>query len=737
MPTSASAVPSSAFALPAERAAKVAPALVGDDERHLAAVASSLERSVDDLERRLASARRAPGGEGQHALDRDQEVHRLTARLRALRRVGLDLCLGRMTTTDGDVVYVGRLGLAGEDGARLVVDWRSPAAAPFFAATLADPKGLVSRRRYRWTGGRITDYWDEVLVDDRPGEEASRAALDARSAFVASLGAARTDRMRDALATLAADQDAAVRAGSAGVLVVDGGPGTGKTVVALHRIAYLLHADPRLRAGRGGVLFLGPHQPFLAYVEDVLPDLGEDGVLTATLEDLVPEGAHARPEHDARVATLKADARLVAAVEAAVGLHEEPPTARVAVGTPWADLVVTAADWAEAFGALDPGIPHNEAREAVWEELLGVLVERHGTAEDGEGEAPAAAVRAELARDADLRRTLERAWPMLDAVELVTDLWSVPAYLARYAPHLSREEVLALQRPADAPWTTSDLPLLDAARRRLGDKGLASRQRRREAAAAREQEQRAQVLEELVEAGAADGLMTQLRHADLSERLVDETTLPGGGRRTRSDALAGPFAHVVVDEAQELTDAQWRMVLARCPAGSLTVVGDRAQARHGFAGTWPERLARAGLRRVEVAILTVNYRTPAEVMAEAEPVIRAVLPDAAVPTSVRRTGLPVTHGQVGDLPDLLTSWLADHDEGTACVLAADVETLDLPGTPRVRCLRPDLAKGLEFDLVVLLEPLPGAAEASTAVTAAVDRYVAMTRATQQLVVLTP
>ena len=199
-------------------------------------------------------------------------------------------------------VYVGRLGLRRRAGRRLLVDWRSPVTEPFFGATHANPMGLASRRRYRWARGRVSDYWDEVFTAD--GLD-GHAALDDQSAFIASLGSSRSARMRDVLGTIAADQDAVIRAGSRGALVVDGGPGTGKTVVALHRAAYLRYSDPRLGHRRGGVLFVGPHQPYLAYVSDVLPSLGEEGVATCTLRDLVPEGATAATESDPDVARLK------------------------------------------------------------------------------------------------------------------------------------------------------------------------------------------------------------------------------------------------------------------------------------------------------------------------------------------------------------------------------------------------------------------------------------------------
>ena len=279
----------SAFDLPDHLAAKADPALIAGDERHFAAIAASLEHSIADLTERLDEARRAPGGSGQEAMDRDFEVHRLSARLRALRRFGLDLCLGHMVGDDDEPVYVGRLGLTDSAGRRLLVDWRSPAAEPFFGATHANPMGLASRRRYRWTRGRISDYWDEVFTAG--GFDGHAAALDDQSAFIASLGSSRSPQMRDVLGTIQADQDAIIRAGSRGALVVDGGPGTGKTVVALHRTAYLLYSDPRLGHRRGGVLFVGPHQPYLAYVADVLPSLGEEGVQTCTLRDLVPGGS--------------------------------------------------------------------------------------------------------------------------------------------------------------------------------------------------------------------------------------------------------------------------------------------------------------------------------------------------------------------------------------------------------------------------------------------------------------
>jgi DNA helicase IV len=717
-----------AFNLPEHLVAKADPALIAGDEQHLAAIADSLEQQIADLSERLDAQRKAPGRKGQRALDRDLETHRLTARLRLLRRYGLDLCLGRMVYTDStEPVYIGRLGLTDSAGRRLLIDWRTPAAEPFFAATRANPMNLTSRRRYRWTRGRISDYWDEVFTLD--GLD-SHAALDDESAFIASLGSSRSARMRDVLSTIQADQDAIIRAGSRGTLVVDGGPGTGKTVVALHRAAYLLYSDPRLGDGRGGVLFAGPHRPYLAYIADVLPSLGEEGVQTCTLRDLVTEGAAAAVETDPDVARLKSSTDMVKAIEPAVKLYEEPPTKEMIVETEWSDIWLSAADWAEAFEAPDPGTPHNEAREQVREALLSILLD--GNDDD---EVSPELLHRSLLQNEELNRTLNRAWTLIEAADLIGDLWSVPAYLRRCAPWLTLDEVKKLQRKDAQAWTVSDLPLLDAARQRLGDPEASRRQRRREAAAAAERAYMDQVVDDLIQADDdGEGLVTALRQQDLRDALVDEAALPS----TDPDRLAGPFAHIIVDEAQELTDAEWQMLLRRCPSRSFTIVGDRAQARHGFIESWQERLERIGLDNINLASLNINYRTPEEVMAEAEPVILAVFPEANVPISIRRTGVPVVQGSTSDLGSILDTWLATHANGIACVIDANgIEDDTFQATSRVRSLTPEHSKGLEFDLVVLIDPDAfGRGIVETGIEGTVDRYVAMTRATQQLVILT-
>ena len=725
----------------------------------------ALQSAASDTEDRLVRAQRAPGRAGEQALERDLEIQRLSARGRLLARFGLDVCIGRMVTSTGEHLYLGRFGLGGSDGERLLIDWRAPAAAPFFAASHADPMGLSSRRRYRWSAGRIVDYWDEVFSPD--GIDHS-AALDDQSAFIASLGASRSPRMRDVLATIQEDQDAIIRAGSHGALVVDGGPGTGKTVVALHRAAYLLYSDPHLRGGRGGLLFVGPHRPYVDYVDHVLPSLGEDGVLVVTPTDLVAGGAGARIEADADVRREKADARLALAVDAAVRLWEHPPRRRTPIDTAWGQVAITAAEWSEIFRSAEDALTHNEVRLDAWERLLDLLSERvdttlrapHGGEVDdrrwteGWGDASLAEdsldaiaaegdfdaygledddgpTRAVLETDEDLHALFDAAWPLLDPDAVVRGLWKDPQLLRTCAPWLSAAQIAILTAsppasesataPDSAPWTDADLPLIDAARQRVGAPELELRQRRARAEAAADREVMSDVVTHLIAADDGDlHLMSMLRGQDLRQTLATRVDSP-------VDVLTGPFAHIVVDEAQELTDAQWAMLVRRCPSRSFTIVGDRAQARAGFAESWAERLERVGIPQSEVATLTINYRTPQEVMDVAAPVIRTALPDANVPTAIRRSHLPVRRGRREDLSAIVSEWLRENDEGTVVVIGDDT----LAPTDRVQVLTPGLVKGLEFDLVVLVDP----ERFGDGVTGAVDRYVAMTRATRQLVLL--
>lgn len=711
--------PPSVFALPPHLAAKADPERIAGDERRFAVIAEALAGDVAEAEATLAQTLARTPGDGQGRVERDATVEHLRRRLRGLRSFRHDAVLGRMTPADGgEPLMVGRLAVHDREGRVLLLDWRSPAAEPFFAATRADPRGLASRRRYRWSGSRIRDYWDEALREGPTGVDESP---DEESALLASLAAARGPHMRSVLSTLAADQDEIIRAEARGPLVVDGGPGTGKTVVALHRAAYLLYAEPRLRRG-GGVLVIGPHQPYLHYVADLLPSLGEDDVLTATLDELVPEGAQAREEQDPRVALLKGGAAMLAAIDPAVGLYEEPPTEPFAMLTTWGEVLIVEEDWADAFSAPGPGTPHNLAREEIWEELAEIvgaaLADRHDEHPDP-GE-----LLAELRSQEELAEILHRAWPLLRPTDLVADLYEVPAYLRRCAPALDAQERALLAREDPRAWTRSDLPLLDAARHRLGDPGLEARRSRQSAARQEKVAEVSLMLEDLIASDSSEMKeLSMLRGEDLRNALEDATPVEA----EPVDRLAGPFAHIVVDEAQELDDAQWAMILRRCPSRSLTLVGDRAQAEQGFPESWQERLARVGLDRVRGVTLSLNYRTPREIMEVAAPLLREALPEANIPVAVRESGIPVHRGRTDELLPLLERWLVAHEEGTVCVISE--ETHEVP--ERVKVLSPGQVKGLEFDLVVLMDPV----SFGDGLQGAVAQYVAMTRSTSELVVL--
>lgn len=711
----------SSFDLAAHLEHKSATHRIARDEAHLRSLAAALDADIAANEGHLASALAHQTGDAQGRVEREARVDHFRARLRTLRGIRRDAVLGRMTPADGSPpLYVGRAGVSGEDGRPLLWDWRSEAADAFFAATRATPMGLSSRRRYRWAHGRIRDYWDESLEAGPLREDESP---DDESALLASLGAARHGRMGSVLTTLAADQDAIIRADARRPLVVDGGPGTGKTVVALHRAAYLLYADPRLRRGGAGVLFVGPHHPFLHYVSDVLPGLGEGEVRTCTLVDMVPEGAEAAAERDPEVSVLKGSSALLEAIGPAVSLYEEPPVEPYEIDTGWWSVVLEAEDWREAFAGVSPATPHNLARDELWEELaeiVGAKLAMHLEEPPGLEE-----VQRALSQDPDLVRLVHRAWPLLEAPDLVGDLYEVPAYLRRCAPTLTEDQVQLLQRAEPRAWTVSDLPLLDAARHRLGDPWVDALRRRHRAAQRERVEEVALTLDELIDADSSEMQeLSMLRGADMQEALAETTPL----EIPPPDVLAGPFTHIVVDEAQELDDAQWAMIMRRCPSRSLTIVGDRAQAARAFTESWEQRLARAGIDRMTRSTLTLNYRTPAAVMEHAAAGIREAIPEATVPTSIRERGLPVRHGRVEELGAILDHWLGRHEEGTAAVIGGD----GAPSSPRVQMLTPQLAKGLEFDLVVLVEP----GSLGDGVQGAVARYVAMTRATQELVILT-
>lgn len=690
---------------------------ISEDQKHLHRVARLVSEQRRDVAERLVRRGQDRAGILQQSLERDVELARLARRLRALDRMGPEACLGFMVNaTTGQRTYVGRIGLTDENSEQLLVDWRAPAAEPFFAATHACPHNLRIRRRYRWRLGKIVNFWDEVFDLSQLSKSSS---LDEHSSFLASLGTNRVGKMQDVLSTIQSDQDSIIRSSAKGALVVDGGPGTGKTVVALHRAAYLLHADAQLHSGGGRVLVLGPHEAYTAYISDILPNLGEEDVLIATLNNLVPEVSGSAFESSTPVARLKSTHRMVDAVRRAVTVFEQPPGHDLLIETSWGDLKLTMQHWANALASVDPGTDHNESRSQIRQVLEEILIEQLPN-----DCAPLAQIHAEITGNTLLTNALEVHWPLLDPHKLITAMFSIPALLRFSAPWLSDSEQQSLLLEQTHTLTVEDGPLLDAARFFVGDPEVEFAKHRRDSILTAEREIMQRVIGELI-AGADDmeDLSSQLRNEDLQEKLVlqrAEAELP-------TDSLTGPFAHIIIDEAQDLTEAQWTMVLRRCPSGSLTIVGDRAQAANGFTESWEERLVRVGISRCRVATLGVNYRTTQQIMDAAASVIRQHLPDANVPSSIRTDGAPVIYAKPIQQADLLAKWLSENPLGVGAVIGDPLFTQ----TERIRSLSPAQSKGLEFDLVILNRP----ENFGHSIAGSVHRYVSMTRATGQLMVL--
>jgi hypothetical protein len=677
------------------------------DDRHFHNVLAVVAAQLDTLKQALAELRLQKVPQGSALYQRDIEIHSLSQQYHRLSRLGSEICLGRFDRADGTRVYIGRLGVRDDDGQPLLVDWRTPEAAPFFAATLQDAMGVVRRRRFRWSLGLVTDSWDEWL--DLGVEQEQTGLQDSQSAFLASLAANRSGRMSSVLATIQADQDAIIRADARGCTVVDGGPGTGKTVVALHRAAYLAFH------GHDPVLYVTKHPRLAAYVRDVLPSLGEDDVPVASLEELYGETA-TRRDAPADVVRIKGDGRMADAIDRAIGIFQDLPGEAVVADLPDSEVLVSPQHWRAALETCTETqhVPlRNELLEAVGE-LLGE---------------PA------VSRDREVRRALWLTWPDLSAAQVVDDLLKHRAMLTHCAPWLIADEyaaILADARDHDG-WHRSDLPLLDYAHQRLGlprvgDEPVAEQRLRRAAAKA--------AVADLMEA-AGEGSALHLLRDTTADGLapIDELIEP-------PDALPSPslgqrlFAHVVVDEAQDLSGMEWRALLWRCPSRSVTVVGDRAQSRKPFPESWHERLAGVGLPDARVLRLSINYRTPAVLMEPATAVIHAARPTVAVPEAIRSDGTPLVVERLDDEADLVSTALTRAGQliavgGVAGVVAH--RSRHAMQTPEgITFFTPADLQGLEMDAVVIVEPaeLWDDSDAASA-----SLYVTLTRATQAVCIV--
>ncbi|MCV7110440.1 DUF2075 domain-containing protein [Mycolicibacterium setense] len=673
---------------------------------------------------RYRTALREHGGS---AVERDAEVRALAKEGNRLDVADNGLCFGRLETVAGEHLYVGRLGIFDRDNdyEPLLLDWRAPLARPFYTATGAHPENMRRRRQFRTLGRRILDFTDEVL--GRPtGEDSGDAAL------LAAVNAPRGEGMRDIVATIQAEQDEVIRNEHLGVLVVEGGPGTGKTVVALHRVAYLLYTH-RERIERHGVLVVGPNEAFLNHIGRVLPSLGESDAVFMTPGDLVP-GLHVTAEDAPEAAAIKGSLQILDVLAAAVADRQAVPDEPILIELPDVTVRIDAetAQWA-IEEARETGLPHNEARATFRDIVTYVLTER-AVARIGKGwlgrqdkaawEELRASVVSELDDNAAFAAALDALWPILTPETLLAPLYSSPERLAAAGADAR------LFRADGTAWTISDVPLLDELVDLLGrDKAAdeaAERERREEAAYA------AGVLDLMI---AREDLMDDEDHLlasdlidaeDLADRFLERDT-----RELAERAAADrdwTYGHVVVDEAQELSEMDWRVLMRRCPRRSFTVVGDLAQRRSAAgARSWGTMLEPYVPGRWVYRTLSVNYRTPAEIMAVAGAVLAEFAPSVTPPESVRACGVQPWSRQLSatEIPAAVEEFVRDEAarDGTSVVIGPP----DVPGA-----VAPSETKGLEFDAVLVVEPARILADGDRG---AAELYVALTRATQRLGVL--
>jgi DNA helicase IV len=718
------------------------------------------------------------GGTHQARLERDI-AYEVTARRLASLEIGDNpLAFGRLDLDDESTIYVGRLGVDDEHHEPLVVDWRAPIAEPFYRATGVLPMGVVRRRHFLTRHGReLVGLDDEVF--DHAASERRGLRVTGEGALLAALEAERTGRMGDIVATIQAEQDQAIRSELPGVLVVGGGPGTGKTAVALHRAAYLLYTY-RDRLSVNGVLLVGPGPVFLRYIEQVLPSLGESEVQLATIQGLKPRlrTGPERPE----VARVKGDIRMAEVIARALDDRRRPLRGDVHIVVDGFRVTLRRHDSARIVeGARRRRGSHNEQRPYVVRRVLDLLVGRWKTAavdsyrarrldrattgtasvtDLADPTVVGALARGEQPPDGwerDLRDRLrarpevvaaiEWMWPVLSGEDLLHDLFSFPALVRSAADGLldeSEQALLHRERAAsvaEAMFSDADVALVDEADALLGPPEAARpRRRRRRGPADEEIEQAARVIAELGLAGTTDARTLAGRYA-------------GDGAPDDEPHALRVFGHVLVDEAQDLTAMEWRMIARRCPSGSMTIVGDPGQAsRPGALASWQEVLRLLPARRPpRLATLSVNYRTPAEIMDVASRLLAAVAPASEPSQSVRTTGEPPTF--VTATPETLEIEVGDavgaaverggkiavvapsdrHDSLLAALAGLDVaagsaEALDA----QIGILDADDVKGLEFDHVVVVEP---------AKLVTPDRsglrllYTAITRATKTLTIV--
>ncbi|MDJ0459399.1 AAA family ATPase [Arthrobacter sp. NQ7] len=720
------------------------------EREYVAGLYARLEELREEKRRQLAQVRRAGAvGTMQNVSERDAFAALYEDRLAQLDAVDDRLVFGRLDLDSGEAQYIGRIGLTTEDLQRLMVDWRAPEAGHFYQATAFDRQGVRRRRHLILQGRDVKAIEDDVLDADMLTEDES---LQGEGALLAALNSKRTGRMSDIVSTIQSEQDRIIRSSISGAVVVQGGPGTGKTAVALHRAAYLLYTH-RDRLKSAGVLLVGPSSSFMKYIERVLPSLGETGVAMASLGRLMP-GINAVPEADADVAAIKGRLDMAAIVANAVSNRMRVPAQNRILEVDGRKLTLTPRQVRRARErARATGKPYNEARVTFVKILLRELTEQMTELVEA-GNLGNNADRSYLAEDVrtarDVRIALNLCWMPMTPEKLITDLFSKPEILEFCTPNLTPAERALLQRPADAPWTESDVPLLDEAAELLGEldpaagRGLAQQEHDR----ARDLANAKQTLVNMQAAGV-DPLMSAEELAEQNQE--QEARLTAAERATSDRTWA--FGHIVVDEAQELSPMQWRLLVRRCPLKSFTIVGDIAQTSSvAGANSWQGALGPMFGDRWQLEELTVNYRTPSQIAEAAVRMANAAGLVVSAPKAVREGRWAPIIDEVADggivdrLVEVLPEELEALDGGLLAVIAdgdlLPAATAALRGVYGRRIgtgagsyeqdivvISPREAKGLEFDGVVVLEPSVMLNHEHGKVG---DLYVAMTRATQRL-----
>jgi DNA helicase IV len=758
------------------------PGEIGREQEYVSMLYGRLDELREQASHRLDGSLRAIGGTPAARSERETAITMYTDQLAQLSAVENGLCFGRLDFSAGERRYIGRIGIFDDSGEYepLLMDWRAPAARPFYLATAASPEGVKRRRHIRTRNSTVVGLDDEVL-DLTAARPTTHEEVTGEAALLAALDAGRTGRMRDIVETIQAEQDRIIRSELGGTLVVQGGPGTGKTAVALHRVAYLLYTY-RQQLSTRVVLVVGPNETFLRYISQVLPSLAETGVLLGTVGDLYP-GVTARRPEPPEAAEIKGRLEMTEVLAAAVRDRQRVPDKHIDLAIDQDVLRLDRATCEDARAqARSSGKLHNLARPIFDTEIIHALslqlAERIGTdpfaddplgGDDAPGdenllaEADLAEIRRELREEPEVRAALDWMWPILTPQQVLADLYASADRLATAAPQLTDAERDLLVRQRRGGWTPADVPLLDETAELLGDDArpvdaLAEKRRRERIAYAEgalEIMSGSASLDFEDEAESEILAATDLLEADrLAERHEEEARLTPAERAAADRKWA--FGHVVVDEAQELSPMAWRLLMRRCPSRSMTVVGDVAQTSE-LAGTssWQQALEPYVDHRWRLEELTVNYRTPAEIMAVGAGVLAGIDPSLRPPRSVRQTGVQpwgmrVDPARLTDcLADIVVREAAEVADGRLGVIvpagheyelgravtkampeAAIGEQPDLES--RVVVLTVRQAKGLEFDSVVVVEPGRIAAESVRGYS---DLYVAITRATQRLGVL--